>query len=102
MLQQLRPLIPYLRRYRRGLAWGGVCAVLSNAIWILFPQVLRVAIDDLNRGVTRSKILYYAGLLVAVSAVKGVFLYLTRLIVIGISRDIEFDLRNDLFTHLER
>jgi ATP-binding cassette subfamily B protein len=102
MLQQLRPLIPYLRRYRRGLAWGGVCAVLSNAIWILFPQVLRVAIDDLNRGVTRSKILYYAGLLVAVSAVKGVFLYLTRLIVIGITRYIEFDLRNDLFTHLER
>lgn len=102
MLRQLRPLIPYLRRYRRGLLWGGICVVLSNAIWILFPQVLRIAIDDLNHGVTRSKLLYYAGLLVAVSAVKGVFLYLTRLIVIGISRDIEFDLRNDLFTHLER
>ena len=76
--------------------------VVSNAIWILFPQVIRVAIDDLNQGVTRQKILYYAGLLVLISAAKGVFLFLTRWIIIGISREIEFDLRNDLFRHLER
>ena len=36
-----------------------------------------------------------------VAAVRGIFLFLTRWIVIGISRDIEFDLRNDLFAHLE-
>src|SRR6201994_3045395 len=44
----------------------------------------------------------YAALLVAVSLAKGVFLFLTRWIIIGISRDIEFDLRNDLFRQLER
>ena len=76
--------------------------VISNVIWIFFPQVIRVAIDDLNQGVTRQKILLYAGLLVAISAAKGVFLFLTRWIIIGISREIEFDLRNDLFRHLER
>ena len=102
MLRELKPLVPYLRRYRRGFLWGGVSAVLSNAIWILFPQVLRVAIDDLNQGVTQQKILRYALLLVAVSLTKGVFLFLTRWIIIGISRDIEFDLRNDLFQHLEQ
>jgi ATP-binding cassette subfamily B protein len=79
-----------------------VSAVISNAIWILFPQVIRIAIDDLNHGVTRQKILLYAGLLVLISAAKGVFLFLTRWIIIGISRDIELDLRNDLFRHLER
>ena len=97
MLGDLKPLVPYLKRYRRGFFWGGVSVVLSNAIWILFPQVLRIAIDDLNHGVTQQKILRYAGLLVAVSLAKGVFLFLTRWIIIGISRDIEFDLRNDLF-----
>jgi len=51
--------------------------VISNAIWILFPQVIRIAIDDLNHGVTRQKILLYAGLLVLISAAKGVFLFLT-------------------------
>ena len=102
MLATLRPLFPYLRRYSREFVWGGVSVVISNAIWILFPQVIRIAIDDLNHGVTRQKILLYAGLLVLISAAKGVFLFLTRWIIIGISRDIELDLRNDLFRHLER
>src|SRR5271156_3647115 len=102
MLATLRPLFPYLRRYRRDFIRGGLAVVISNAIWIFFPQVIRIAIDDLNQGVTRRKIFLYAGLLVAISAAKGVFLFLTRWIIIGISRDIEFDLRNDLFRHLER
>ena len=102
MLATLRPLFPYLRRYSRDFVWGGLAVVVSNAIWILFPQVIRIAIDDLNHGVTRQKIFYYAGLLVLISASKGVFLFLTRWIIIGISREIEFDLRNDLFRHLER
>src|SRR6201995_5275474 len=102
MLATLRPLFPYLRRYRRDFVWGGLAVVLSNAIWIFFPQVIRIAIDDLNQGVTRRKIFLYAGLLVAISAAKGVFLFLTRWIIIGICREIEFDLRNDLFRHLER
>jgi len=102
MLAPLRPLFPYLRRYSRDFAWGGLSAVIANAVWILFPQVIRVAIDDLNQGVTRQKILLYGGLLVLISASKGVFLFLTRWITIGISREIEFDLRNDLFRHLER
>jgi ATP-binding cassette, subfamily B, multidrug efflux pump len=102
MFRNLKPLVPYLKRYRRGFFWGGVSVVLSNAIWILLPQVLRAAIDALNHGVTRQKILYYGGLIVAVSLSKGIFLFLTRWILIGISRDIEFDLRNDLFRQLEK
>jgi ATP-binding cassette, subfamily B, multidrug efflux pump len=102
MFRNLKPLVPYLKRYRRGFFWGGVSVVLSNAIWILLPQVLRAAIDALNHGVTRQKILYYAGLIVAVALAKGIFLFLTRWILIGISRDIEFDLRNDLFRQLEK
>lgn len=102
MLGDLKPLVPYLKRYKPAFVWGGVSVVLSNAIWILFPQVLRIAIDDLNHGVTQQKILRYAALLVAVSLAKGIFLFLTRWILIGISRDIEFDLRNDLFRQLEK
>ncbi|ACO33983.1 MULTISPECIES: ABC transporter ATP-binding protein [Acidobacterium] len=102
MFRKLKPLVPYLKRYRRQFFWGGVSVVCSNAIWIFFPQVIRAAVDDLNSGVTKQKILFYAGLLVAVAAAKGVFLFLTRWIMIGISREIEFDLRNDMFRQLER
>src|ERR1700761_4272596 len=102
MLATIRPLFPYLRRYRRDFAWGGLAVVISNAIWIFFPQVIRIAIDDLNQGVTQRKVLQYAAMLVALAAAKGVFLFLNRWIIIGISREIEFDLRNDLFRHLEQ
>jgi ATP-binding cassette subfamily B protein len=102
MFKQLQPLIPYMHRYRRSFFWGGVSVVLSNLIWIFFPQVIRVAIDDLNSGVTEKKIWLYASLLVGVSVAKGIFLFLTRWIIIGISREIEFDLRNDLFLQLEK
>ena len=102
MLKNLRPLIPYLWKYRRGFALGGLSVLLHNGIWILFPQVIKRAIDDLTRGVSPEKLATWALLLVVVALVKGVFQFLTRYVVIGISRDIEFDLRNDLFAHLER
>jgi ATP-binding cassette subfamily B multidrug efflux pump len=102
MFKDLKPLLPYMRRYRRGFFWGGLSVVLSNLIWIFFPQIIRIAIDDLNVGVTERKIWLYAGLLVGVSVAKGIFLFLTRWIIIGVSRDIEFDLRNDLFQQLEK
>jgi ATP-binding cassette subfamily B protein len=100
--KKLRPLVPYLKRYRGGLVWGGLCVLFNNGIWILFPQVLRRAVNDLHSGVTRQKLLTYSLLIIAIALAKGIFQFLTRWVVIGISRDIEFDLRNDLFAHLER
>ncbi len=99
--KSLRPLLPYLKRYRWGYVAGTICVFLNNGVWILFPQVIRRAVNDLELGVTRHKLLIYALLVLAVAAVHGIFQFLTRWIVIGISRDIEFDLRNDLFEHLE-
>ena len=102
MFKRLKPLLPYMRRYRRAYFWGGVVAVLSSAVWVFFPRVIGIAIDDLNLGVTRKKIFLYACLLVGIAVAKGIFLFYTRWILIGISRDIEFDLRNDLFLQLEK
>src|SRR3989454_1375125 len=99
--KNLRPLLPYLKKYRRGYVVGTLCVFLNNGIWILFPQIIRRAVDDLHLGVTRQKLLTYSLLLIAVALTKGIFQFLTRWVVIGISREIEFDLRNDLFQHLE-
>jgi ATP-binding cassette, subfamily B, multidrug efflux pump len=101
MFKSLRPLFPYLKKYRRGLLLGALCVFATNGIWVLFPQVLGHAIDDLNKGVQRHSLGTYALLLIAIAAGKGTFQFLTRWIVIGVSRDVEFDLRNDLFEHLE-
>ncbi len=102
MFNNLRPLLPYLRKYRATYIVGALCVLCNNGIWILFPLVIRRAIDDLNLGVTRHKLLTYSLLLLAIAGIKAIFQYLTRWILIGVSREIEFDLRNDLFEHLER
>ena len=99
--KSLRPLFPYLKKYRNSFIIGTICVLCNNGIWIFFPLVLRRAIDDLRLGVNHQKLLTYSLLLLAVAAIKGIFQFLTRWIMIGISREIEFDLRNDLFQHLE-
>jgi ATP-binding cassette, subfamily B, multidrug efflux pump len=101
MLRDLRPLFSYMRRYKWGYLWGSLCVVGTNAVYVLFPKVLEKAIDGLRSGLTHRKLLLFVGALVAIGIVKGLFLYAQRWILIGISREIEFDLRNDLFRHLE-
>jgi ATP-binding cassette subfamily B protein len=102
MLERLKPLAPYLRRYWKSLAWGGVSTILYNVIKVLLPAVIGHAIDDMQHGLTQAKILHHALILLLIAASSAVFLYITRQVVIGASREIEFDLRNDIFANLER
>ncbi len=101
MLGELAPLYSYMRRYRWGFVRGTLACVGTNIVAVQFPRVLGMAIDRIEKGTTREIILVFALILVAISLVKGLFLYAQRWILIGISRDIEFDLRNDLFRNLE-
>jgi ATP-binding cassette subfamily B multidrug efflux pump len=97
-----RRLLPYVNRYRRAFVIGMICVLLTTTFQLLSPWILKYAIDDLNRGVTRGKLALYAGLLLGVALVRGAFLFLMRRIIIGASRDIEFDIRNDFFARLEQ
>src|SRR6202167_2546320 len=99
--QSMRPLLPYLKRYRWGFVLGALCVALSNGAQAGLPLVIGNAAQSLENGVIRHKLLVFALQVLALAAVRGVFLFLTRWGVIGISRDIEFDLRNDVFAHLE-
>jgi ATP-binding cassette, subfamily B, multidrug efflux pump len=96
-----RRLIRYVLRYRRAFSLGLVCVVCTRAVALASPLVLGFAIDDLTRGVTRAKLAGYGALLLGIGLVSGVFLFLQRRILIGASRDIEYDMRNDFFAHLE-
>src|SRR5260370_10389940 len=101
MFKNLQPLRPYLWKYRRALVWGALSVLLTNGICAPVPQVVRRAVDGLNGGVTREKIITYSLMLVVIGLSKGIFQFLTRWLMIGVSRDIEYELRNDLFAHLE-
>ena len=100
--KRLRPLVPYRKRYRRSYLWGAVCVLVMNSAWALIPPVVGRAIDDMRQaGVSLGRIGMLALVLLAISGTKAIFQFLIRWIVIGVSREIEFDLRNDLFAHLE-
>jgi ATP-binding cassette subfamily B protein len=102
MFERLRPLAPYLRRYWKSLAWGGAAVILYNVIKVLLPLVIGHAVDDMQHGLTETKVLYHGLRLLLIAALSAIFLYITRQVIIGASREIEFDLRNDLFANLER
>src|SRR6476620_8200243 len=97
-----RRLLPYVNRYRGPFVIGMACVLATTTFQLLSPWVLKYAIDDLNAGVTRGKLASYAGLLLGLSLVRGLFLFLMRRIIIGASRDIEYDIRNDFFRRLEQ
>jgi len=97
-----RRLLPYVLRYRGQFLLGFVCVVLSSTFQLLAPWVLKFAIDDLSGAVTRQKLVTYAALILGVACVRAVFLFLMRRIIIGVSRHIEYDLRNAFFARLQQ
>jgi len=100
MLESLSTIWPYLRRYRRGLSLGIASLVMKDLLAVSLPVVIKRGVDSLNAGFQIRIVLELAALLIGLALVKGIFQYWMRVIIIGISRDIEFDLRNDLFRHL--
>jgi ATP-binding cassette subfamily B protein len=108
LLANLRPLFPYLKKYRSSYLWGALCVFLMNGVWVLFPLVVGRAIDSLQHADHADPspqmlrlIAKLVAMILAVAGTKAIFQFLTRWLVIGVSREIEFDLRNDLFRHLE-
>jgi ATP-binding cassette subfamily B protein len=100
--QDLKPLFPFLRPYRGRYVWGALSLLGEVSFWVAVPQIIRYAIDDLQQSLTTETLAFYAGLLVGAALCKAFFLFWTRMILIGISRDVEYDLRNHLYRHLTR
>jgi ATP-binding cassette subfamily B protein len=101
MLNRLKPLFPYLRRYWRSFALGGLALIVYNAAKAMIPLLIGGAASDIQHDLSAAKVEHHALRLLAVALVAAITLYLTRQIIIGASREIEFDIRNDLFKHLE-
>lgn len=100
--RQLLSLAPYLARYRRHLLLGLAILVVNVAVFASVPYLLKLSFDHLHRGMPSRRLLEYVGLLLAAVLARAGLQYLQRLILISTSRHIEFDIRNDLLTHLTR
>jgi ATP-binding cassette subfamily B multidrug efflux pump len=96
----LRRLIPYFRPYRRTLAAGLALVVVSSAIGALVPWLLRAGIDALHLGAPLGRVALIAAGIIVIALVGGTLHYWMREILNGLSRYIEYDLRQALFVHL--
>jgi ATP-binding cassette subfamily B multidrug efflux pump len=102
LIRRLSYLWPYLRPHRRRILLGVGAIVAGVLLGLLGPLLVGRAIDSVRRGVSPGVLLGYAGLLVGLSLCQGIFSYLQRMILVSMSRDVEFELRNAYLAALER
>jgi ATP-binding cassette, subfamily B, multidrug efflux pump len=100
-MKELRRLIPFFRPYRWAITAGLLLVVVSTAITSIIPWLLRAGIDAMGKGADQAVAWKVAAGIVATALVAGGMRYGMRHLMNGVSRRIEYDLRNDLFTHLE-
>ena len=100
-MKSLRKLIPYFTPYRIPLAIGLFLVVASAAFTSVIPWLMRGALDRMKGGAPVGAMWSVAAMMVGAAIVGGGFRYGMRELMNGVSRKIEFDLRNDLFQHLE-
>jgi ATP-binding cassette subfamily B protein len=100
-MKELKRLIPYFRPYRWQVFIGLVFVVVSTAITSVIPWLLRQGIDSMGKGAPLREVWLVAAAIVGTSLFAGVMRYQMRSLMNGVSRWIEYDLRNDLFAHIE-
>jgi ATP-binding cassette subfamily B protein len=97
----LRALLPFFRPYRRTLALGLALVVAGNVFTLIAPEFLRRSIDAVARGAPLRLVVWLAGGIVAAAILGGFARFGMRSTLNGLSRWIEYDVRNALFRHLE-
>jgi len=102
MFRRFEPLKPYLVRYKKQYLIGFAALLITQAVGVTVPLIIKAGVDGISAKVSLYTLLFYAGLLLGVALIKAVFQFWMRWVLIGISRDVEYDLRNDLFIHLMR
>jgi ATP-binding cassette subfamily B multidrug efflux pump len=92
----------YFARYKKRLILGALCVVASSVFSLLKPLIIGDAVNTLSRGFTQLTLVRFGAMLVGAAIFEGIFLYLQRWIIIGVSRLMEYDMRNDFYQHLQK
>ena len=98
----MKRLLGYLRRYKARYAAGGACLLITASLAMAVPYLLKRAIDAIQRGDPFRVVAHVAGAIVVVAIVQTVTRTLSRALIFNVGRDVEYELRIDLFAHLQR
>ena len=92
----------YVWRYWRRYLFGGVCLLGTATLVMWIPWWIREAVRIIEHGGSLSDVTYYAVLIIAAAVLQGFVRTYSRALIFNAGRDVEYDLRNDLFAHLEK
>ncbi len=99
----LKHLLKHFAKYRWAVVAGVVCLLFVDGMQLIIPRIIKRAVDDLTySGAGSSNLLSYGLRIVALAAGIAVLRFFWRFFIIGTSRHIEEDIRNDLYGHLQR
>jgi len=100
MISALKTVWPYMRRYRVALTLGLLALVLKDLAGAVIPLITRAGVDTVTQGRGLARLWWVCAAILATALFKGFFQYWMRVLLVGLSRDVEFDIRNDLFARL--
>lgn len=98
----MRRLLGYLLRYRWRYGAGAACLLITASLAMAVPYLLKHAIDAIGQGAPAAQVTGYACWIVVIAIVQAVVRTCSRVLIFNVGRDVEYDLRNDLFAHLQR
>ena len=101
-MKNLLTLKKYFIKYKAKLYWGMLFILISNAMTVYLPILLKDSINELQQNTTTDILLRYSALIVGTSVIAGIFRYLIRQTIIVVSREIEYDLRGDFWEHIQK
>jgi len=92
----------YIQRYRRRYLLGALCLFGTATLVMWIPWWIRAAVSVIERGGPVEGVTFYALVIMVAALLQGVVRTFSRFLIFNTGRDIEYDLRNDLFTHLQK
>ena len=99
---RLRRILHYLRPHRTTVLLGAVSLLVVNLLGVSLPLIVRNAVDALHGGFALTDVLLKAGLIIALATVMGLVRLWSRILVFGVGRQVETDLKQRIFDHLLR
>jgi ATP-binding cassette subfamily B protein len=95
-------MLGYARRYRRQYLFGGLCLLGTATLVMWIPWWIREAVRIIEHGGSMADVSYYAALIIAAALLQGIARTYSRALIFNAGRNVEYDLRNDLFAHLQK
>lgn len=101
-MKNLYTLKKYFIRYKKKLIQGFIFIILSDVTAVYVPLIMKDSIDALQKNATSELLLKYGLLIIGISVISGIFRFMIRQTIIVVSREIEYDLRGDFWTHIQK